>query len=1203
MGHPLEQRMDVVRRLARRQIRLFAAARWLACALAIVTTAALIDYWLRFQDHGLRTILAVACWGTIGWFAWRFLRPAMVARLTPLELALRVERYFPILQHRLASALEFLGQSLDDRLAGSEALRRGVVIDAQALSEGLDFTEAIDRRPARRALIGFAAVAALLGMLATADVAFHFRQGRPSSTSLALRRLIMPWGAVEWPRTHHLAVRNAVTKLARGDDFEIQVVDRFGAPLPADTRIEFRTAFGKPDGESDPLQTFAGAMVARRERVEHSFAYRVEGGDDHAFPWTDVTVIPPPEIAKLSVTLYYPEYLGWPAEISPPLIRAWRGTRVELAGRSTAALRAATICFDSGVRLPAALDKDGRGFRLAEDAAQPFLVEASGAYWIELESDEGIRGGLESRYEVRALRDAPPTIAIARPMANLFVTPTANVPLDLIVTDDLAIRDIGLRYVRSDQSDAGHQDVSLYRGPENSPAPRQAGIPTGIERRLAHAWELAPLTLPPGAQLTVFGVAGDYLPQESNSTERRLSVIAPEELLDRLAERQTLILNELARLLRMQYDAQAQVAGVQLEWKHVDEIKAADVERLHGAELTQRQVARGLTASSDGIPAQVAAVLADLEMNRLDHPDTLRQMQDVRETLARLEAGPLKVVEREFTSGVKQVQQSLDHASIPAASVLASSVDGILAAQTSIIADLEALLERLTRWDALRRQIRELAQLRQDQGALAEKTLEIGRQTLARSMRDLAPQERAELERLSRSQGELARRLDNAIQALGQAVEDLPAADDVAAQTIRDALDAARRGAAASEMRSAGESVSENQIAQAAEHQERVIAALDAMLDALTNRQERELSRLVEQLAAAGAELHALSAKQSALAENMTRTARSQESDAVKRAEMKRLATEQQEVAQAADALARRLDRLRSTAGAQRLQDAAAQMRRSEEQARQGAGEAASEQAERAAHSLQEAERLIAEQQAQNVQMLAKQAIDQLQHALQKLSDEQQRVLGETERLEARRLEAGAWTRSELSQLSELAHAQQQLHASTFEAANGLAAARVFRKILESTALTMKLAADRLSERDAGDLAQAAERKAMLRLVQLREALQPTSPAAGNDPPPPENSASPDEKSANASPSSAAVQRLAELKLLKLLQVDVYDATKTLEERRRRQGVLTPAERLELEQLSAEQGDLANMIRELVEETPHPDPEPAAPPPEPSPAL
>ena len=57
-----------------------------------------------------------------------------------------------------------------------------------------------------------------------------------------------------------------------------------------------------------------------------------------------------------------------------------------------------------------------------------------------------VPSGQNRSWEIRAIADRPPTVALEAPKANLYVTPTAIVPIQATVSDDMAIHEI---YVHS----------------------------------------------------------------------------------------------------------------------------------------------------------------------------------------------------------------------------------------------------------------------------------------------------------------------------------------------------------------------------------------------------------------------------------------------------------------------------------------------------------------------------------------------------------------------------------------------------------------------------------------------------------------------------------------------------------------------------------------------------------------------------------
>ncbi len=69
------------------------------------------------------------------------------------------------------------------------------------------------------------------------------------------------------------------------------------------------------------------------------------------------------------------------------------------------------------------------------------------------------------RYEIRAIEDVTPSVALEEPGANAFVTPEAVVPLRIEAKDDLGLAEVAFRYSRSDQSEVGDAEIKLYARP------------------------------------------------------------------------------------------------------------------------------------------------------------------------------------------------------------------------------------------------------------------------------------------------------------------------------------------------------------------------------------------------------------------------------------------------------------------------------------------------------------------------------------------------------------------------------------------------------------------------------------------------------------------------------------------------------------------------------------------------------------------
>ena len=463
---------------------------------------------------------------------------------------------------------------------------------------------------------------------------------------------------------YHVAFRQAPTRLSAGQTFEVELLRDAAHRVPDDVRIHFRYETGaESQEESEPMRLLNGAMVARKESVSRPFSYRAEGGDDQSMEWIRLEVVEPPRVESLKLVLHPPAYTGLPAAPSENTIQAMRGTRVAIAGTSTKKLRQATVCQEDGVERPATLTADAFGFTLAADAPEPFVVDKAGPYWIRLEDTEGQIGGEAERWEIRAVADLPPTLSLERPAGNVFVTPRGAVAVRIVAKDDLAIRDVSLHFSRSDNADVEDFTLPLYQGPATVAPPDPQAPPAAAgqaeSRTVDHSWSLAELNLQGGTQITLWATAGDYLPQTGKSTVRRLTIISPAELEERLAQRQMLIFAELERVLKLQQDARGQTSSLEIQLNRVGQLAKQDVDHAQGAELNQRQVNRTLTSKAEGIPAQIDDFLADLASNQVDNPEMQRQMSAISDELARLGSEHLPTIERELTGVIKAAQAAL----------------------------------------------------------------------------------------------------------------------------------------------------------------------------------------------------------------------------------------------------------------------------------------------------------------------------------------------------------------------------------------------------------------------------------------------------------------------------------------------------------------------------------------------------------------
>lgn len=1185
MPHPLAERVRAVERRVRRLEWWHAACGCFLWATAIVMAAVALDYVLRIHDAGVRWIWSLAVAAALGWALWRWIVPIRRRPPAPVEVAQRIERRFPQIRGRLSSAVAFLSQSPSDPTAGSLDLRRAVVAETESLSADLDFQEVIDPRQPRRFIVAAAVMAIAALGLALAS---------PSLVSLGAVRLAMPWSKVSWPARHALALVSPPRVVAKGDDVEIQVVDRNGE-LPEDVELQVRE-LESGRSQTHAMKRLGDQMIYRLDHVDQPLAYRAVGGDDYGMEWTTLQVASPAKVATLSIEVTPPAYSGWPKEQGGKLVRALAGSHLALRGTADKPIKSASLKAADGRTLPVrvAIAKDGRSFFAPADTRTPWLADQSGDFWCEVADESGLPTGRQEHIELQVITDAPPTISWESPADHTFVTPRALVPIRGLVKDDLAVARVELRYLRPDASDQGEQVVELYVG--KTPAALAsvgqgaARGPSGQSLALDATWDLALIPgLSDGSVLAVRLVADDFKHQQTAATVRRLTIISEEELESRVVQEQSSILTQLAEVLRLQRQVRDQTAELEIRLKETGQFAPQDLSYLQSAELNQRQVQRLLTDPQDGVEPRILALLDELAHNRVSSQAASDRMKELLTKVRQIGKDELAGISHELTSALKSAQAGAERGEgVPPAKDApncgaddAASVQQSLgaagASQERVIAALEALLGDLSQWDSFSRLAREVGQIREGEQALAGETDQLRLEMAASDSPDSLAN-RASSRQLSRRQIELARRYEKLQTRMDEMRVRLGQSDPLVAATLADALDAARRLAVAGRMRSAATDLMDVRPGPAHETQQGVISGLGELLDLLSRRRDAELARTAQSLQRTSADLNSIRERQQALRREL-HDAAGDPAEASRARKLERLSPQAQKLAEEVRELARKLERLQARRAAETGSQAAAVMDQAAQAAAADQGAAAEEHAAAAQDLLEETRRQLQQQIEQAEQDLLREQLARFEQHLQGLIARQKNVIQETTRLEEfRGQQNGALSAAQQATLRGIAGEQRLLADESQRLGTTIQAAAAFVLGLDGARQHMLAAAERLDAGETGTAIKVIEEDALRRLTQLRDALKPDEGASQE---PQDDVQQPPGQNGNAP--ALSIQNLAELKLLKLMQEEVQRQTAELEKIREQAGELNAEQLQRLEGLASEQGKLADMVLNMIQ--------------------
>lgn len=1154
MPNPLLDRLDAtaarLRSIARR-----ATVGWaIAAAVGVTALLVLVDWLGRFNDPGLRWLFSLTLIGATvgaGMWAWRRLSPHDATRL---GVAQRLQRVRPELGSRLASAVEFAASEAGDPTAGSEQLRRAVVLEASNAADSLPFDAVIDRTPSKLAmrwLAGAGAVMAIVALVAG------------TALGTGLYRLAAPWAHAPWPRLVTLRTVDSPTTLARGATFEATAVNESG-PLPGDVRIEYRFAANQEESnrrETAPAQLVGEQAIATRERVQRAFAYRFVGGDDDTMAWIDLKVIDPPVAESYAAYVKPPTYSGLPLSESSGPLRVLAGSEINLRGASSKLLTAATVVLSGDVEVKLRLDEEKKQFvLLGKDwIAEPKEDAASSAtYEVRLEGDSGVTGVVgPHRYEVVA--DAPPEVKWRATEEDDVVTARAIVAIAGVATDNLALARVDLEWTTLQVGDG--QEPAPQReliGEGEATPPARASLDDGDEAPINYDWDLEALGVQPGDELIVSLVATDYAGQEGRTdSPRRLLVVTDDEYQSRLAERQSRLLGQVQQAIATQRDATTATRNLAADAQDAGAVDRAQLDRLTSIEFQQREAAAAVDDPTSGATATAKKLLEDLQRSRLEAPELAQQLAAAGETLQQLGEGAMPAARGELASA-RRVGQRATEANADKQQAAGEFQERLGEAQTQqaeAMERLEQVADLLTSWADYQRFAGEAAALEKMQRGLAD---EAQKQAGAMASKLMPDPTQAERDKLLTSQAEVARRFDKLRGAMQKLLASQPegAEPTTASESVSDALAESDDADVAGKLREASSDLARSRLGAASQAQRGAAEGLQAMLEALRQRTTTDPEELAKRL----------EKEKERLAEVQREV-----EELKQRPDTRQTAQARQRTASRAARASRRLERLTASQAAESTSQGAQQTGGEEQEGSQ------QEQLAQAQQSFEQAQReidqAIREMQNRQTQKL----LDQLKARIDGYIERQEGVLDTTIDLEhaadRQRLDAEA---------PELATNQRDLADELSRFAEELGKRAVFKLALGGAADQTTEAASRLEESRVDTTTQRLESMALRRLQHIKEVLEQTPPepqenqpqqngggGQGGEPPPP-------------SPIDVA-----ELKMLRLMQLEVLSETDAYEAdtaTARRSGKPLPPDWTDQGQdLAGRQRRLAELALELSE--------------------
>ncbi len=1113
-----------------------AASCWaLAALLVAMLFLAGLDRGLRVADRAGRVMLTICLLGVGVSVARRWWQAISKCGASPLQIAQEVEQQHPELRDVVGNAWHFARQAESDPTAGSESLRRAVVLRATTAVEKVDWQQLVPRQPLRRAVLTLLSVLIVISTL---------RWFLPQSVETGFVRLTNPYNSAEWPREHDLQFVDPPALLAAGEDLVLQLRDSRGT-LPEAVEVDFRSKHrGRWQVEQ---QTYAGnrkQLEVRAANVQGALQFRATGGDHQTMAWHSLEVVPPPRVEKLQLTVYPPAYTQLPARTWAAGEPIYAGSKLELHGRIDQPVEQVVLISAKGKQLTARVSKDNPDFSIMPTA---WRVEQSDTYQLRITTASGLAVSAAKTIDLEVQTDHPPQVRWIEPIEDLVVLPGAAVPLVVEASDELALREINLLYHRSDQPQDNEKRVQLWKASADSSA--------GVVRKqqVGHVWSMAALTLRPGTVIQLHAEASDAKPSSGRTTRAlRLNVVSDEQLWQQILRRQTQVVEQLAQLLL----EQRELLSITAQWKARPEWSQERWSNVvHAALFRQRRLADSLGYGKQSVTDELAALQRTIQRNELWQAETAERLQIAQTVLQGLLAEPFPAIE-EYLTGLARAPSTLMKSE-----TAQPSLDRIAKSQTQVTEELARTIDILQPGNQVGRLRQELAAIEAEQQALTVHCRTTVAPQLLQEVQ-LSNELQLDLQRSVQQQRELARRLAEALLNIAQAAEQLIDEPTLTSRLGETVALAQNLGIQAT-MEAAANQLSHRRVGRSASLQQKTLEDLAKLRQRLAGKDVVARMDRLEQLRAAERGLRELQSQVSAI----ERRLRVLDNEQLQN-ELQRFRREGQQLAQKTSATASQLTALRLSRAAEAADQAAEKLR--EERFNSNTTKQARKQLERAQRELSAARR------RQQI-ALARLEMAQLRAKLGLLLERQKLIQQEVSNFSPATDGRRGTTQQDLKRLTGQ---QGELREQTKAQAEQITTLPVFAHLLRRSGHTMRTVEMRLQQSQLGPSTISLIEEVVQQLSQLAEVLREEQEQLA------ETRRSGAGQGDEGDPPQEQTLQLAlgQLRLLKSLQVELRERTLLS------QDMQTAGEplRFSIEELAEEQQSLMQLAREIALEPPDP---------------
>ncbi len=652
-------------------------------------------------------------------------------------MALSVGSHFPGIRDRLLNVLQ-VRRELDAAThpAFSRALVDASFAEVAREFAALDLGPIVDTTPARRS-----ARILLIGIGVTTLAAILL----PSSLSGALERIIHFRTDYAPPAPFEFLVQPGDCQVVKGEGLTLTAsTTAWNSPrITFAIREEGRQEFESLEARVDS----AGRHVLQLESVRTGFIYHAEA-DGYRSRQYRVEVVDRPFVRNLRLRLTFPAYTRMQQQYlddNTGDVTAVTGTTLGVTLHLNKEVASATLLFSDSQSVPltlSGLDATG-SVRLLKDRT----------YTIRLVDHAGLENINPVTYTLRAVPDAPPSIALIEPTRNGTLDEQLRVAVLTRIADDYGFSRMLLHYRLA---------ASKFEKPEETY--HSVPIPLPMQQKnemdVPYVWNLRALNLVPEDVMEFYVEVydNDVVTGPKSARTSVVSVRLPslDEVYAQADKVQNKAVTDMQKVTNEATQLQKEMESLQREMRQNNQEKPDWQQRRKAEDLVKRQ--EKMLEKLKEVNEEIARLTEDMQKQMAVTPETMEKYDELRKMMEELNSPQFKDALKQMQDKMPQMNQDQ----------MKQAMENFRMNEEAFKQSVERTIELLKRLqieqktDELVKRAEELAQKQED---------------LANRTENADPKNQAELDKLAKEQQELkkqAEAMQRELDELRKKMEEFP---------------------------------------------------------------------------------------------------------------------------------------------------------------------------------------------------------------------------------------------------------------------------------------------------------------------------------------------------------------------------------------------------------------------------------------------